>query len=268
MPLHVPPGACDCHVHIFGPRARYPLTRDRAYTPPEASIEGLLALQERLGLERVVIVQPSVYGTDNSCTLDAMQRLGPRARGVAVIDSRTSEEELRVMQRAGVRGVRVNLQTGGSHDPALIEEAAKRVAPLGWHVQAFTRIAVLRRLKPLPVALVVDHFGLPQSMDDVRDLASLLREGNTYVKLSGPHRLPMDPGPVVRALAAANPERCVWGSDWPHPFTGVRDPGKVQPFDPIDDAAALERLHGWVGDAALFRKILVDNPARLYDFQP
>lgn len=266
MPLHTPPGACDCHVHVFGPRARYPLARDRAYTPPEAPVEGLLALQERLGLERVVIVQPSVYGTDNSCTLDALRRLGPRARGVAVIDSRTPDEALEMMKRAGVRGARVNLQTGGG-DPELIVQAAARVAPLGWHVQAFTRIGVLRRLEPLPVPLVVDHFGLPESMEDVRHLASLLREGNTYVKLSGSHRLPIDAGPVVRALAAANPERCVWGSDWPHPFTrGARDPGRVQPFDPIDDAAALESLRGWVGDAALFRKILVDNPARLYDF--
>jgi predicted TIM-barrel fold metal-dependent hydrolase len=266
MPLHVPPGACDCHVHIFGPPERYPLARDRAYTPPEASIEGLLALQKRLGFERVVIVQPSVYGTENSCTLDALRRLGPRARGVAVIDSSTPDEELEKMKGAGVRGVRVNLQTGGG-GPALIEEAAARAAALGWHVQTFARIALLRRLKPLPVPLVVDHFGLPESMEDVRYLALLLRQGNSYVKLSGPHRLRMDPGSVVRALLEANPERCVWGSDWPHPFTrGARDPSTVQPFDPIDDAAALERLHGWVGDAALFRKILVDNPARLYDF--
>jgi len=125
----------------------------------------------------------------------------------------------------------------------------------------------LRRVGALPVPLVVDHFGLPASQDDVAYLASLLRKGDTYVKLSGTHRLPMDPGPVVRALVAANPERCVWGTDWPHPFTrGTRDPRAVQPFDPIDDTAALERLHGWIGDAALFRKILVDNPARLYDF--
>jgi predicted TIM-barrel fold metal-dependent hydrolase len=228
--LQVPPGACDCHVHIFGRPTRFPLARDRAYTPPEASIEELLALQEALGFERVVIVQPSVYGTDNSCTLDALHRLGPRARGVTVIDSRTSQEELGLMKSAGVRGVRVNLQTGGTDDPAFIENAAARIASLGWHVQTFTRISLLRRLKPLPVLLVVDHFGLPQSMDDVRYLASLLREGNTYVKLSGPHRLPMDPGPVVRALLEANPERCVWGSDWPHPFSrGRRDPRTVQP---------------------------------------
>jgi len=106
--LKVPPGACDCHVHVFGPAARYPFARARAYTPPEASIEELLALQKRLGFERVVIVQPSVYGTDNSCTLDALKRLGERARGVAVVDTKSNLPE---MQKLGVRGVRINLQT-------------------------------------------------------------------------------------------------------------------------------------------------------------
>jgi len=256
-------------VHVFGPAARYPFASRRAYTPPDASIEELLALQERLGLERVVVVHPSVYGTDNSCTLDALKRLGNRARGVAVIDRQTP---LAGMQEVGVRGVRVNLQTGGVHDPAaarrLVEEAAARAAPLGWHVQVFTTTAVLKAIavETLPVPLVIDHFGLPASQGDVEYLARLLQSGKAYVKLSGTHRLPMDPGPVVRALIAANPERCVWGSDWPHATTGPRDPGRVQPFEPVDDAAALERLRGWVADGALFRKILVDNPARLYDF--
>lgn len=258
------PGACDCHVHVFGPAARYPLAADRTYTPAEASLEALLALHARLGFERVVIVQPSVYGSDNACTLDALRRLGSRARGVAVIDKAASLEG---MHAAGIRGVRVNMQTRGWNDPKLIEQAAARVAPLGWHVQTFAGISVLKSLKALAVPLVIDHFGLPQNHDDVEFLVRLLETGNVYVKLSGPHRLPMAPGPVVRALVAANPERCVWGSDWPHPFTrGARDPKTVQPFDPIDDVAALGRLQRWVGDAALFRKILVENPARLYDF--
>jgi len=268
--LKIPPLACDCHVHVFGPAARFPFAPGRTYTPPDASIEELLALQARLGFERVVIVQPSVYGTDNSCTLDALQRLGPRARGVAVVDEKSDFAEL---QRLGVRGVRVNLQTGGVQDPAvaqrLLEEADARVAARGWHVQTFTKMALIRKLDldAFAAPLVFDHFGLPRDQDDCDYLIHLLETGKVYVKLSGPHRLTMDPGPLVRALVAANPGRCLWGSDWPHPFTrGARNPDEVQPFDPIDDAAALARLHAWVGDAALFRNILADNPARLYDF--
>ena len=258
----MPPNACDCHVHVFGPASRYPFAPDRAYTPPEASLEDLLALHKRLGLERVVVVQPSVYGTDNSCTLDAVRTLGNRARAVVVIDANSRLEEMEC-----VSGVRVNLHTGGIDDSRPIQEAAKRVAPLGWHVQTFARVSLLKGMQPLPVPLVIDHFGLASSQSDVDYLASLLREGNTYVKLSGTHRLPMDPGPVVRALVEANPDRCLWGSDWPHPGSGSRDPKVIQPFDRIDDLASLQRLRTWVGDEALFRKILVDNPARLYDFQ-
>jgi len=261
--LNIPPGACDCHVHVFGPAARYAFVPDRAYTPPDASIEELLALQQRLGFERVVIVQPSVYGADNSCTLDALKQLGRRSRGVAVIDPQTV---LDGMHAAGIRGVRVNLQTGNLRDPRLIADAAARVASLGWHVQAFARIAILKHLRPLPTTLVLDHFGLPRDQADCDYLVRLLRTQDVYVKLSGPHRLTMDPGPLVRALVAAAPERCVWGSDWPHPVSGARNPKVVQPFDRIDDRAALERLRGWIGDETLFHKILVDNPARLYDF--
>lgn len=192
-------------MHVFEPPARYPLARDRAYTPPEASVEELVAFQERLRFERVVIVQPSVYGSDNSCLLDALRRLGPRARGVAVIDSQTPGDDLEIMQRTGVRGVRVNLQTGGRDDPAFIEEAATRAAPLGWHVQVFARVSVLRRFKPLAVPLVVDHFGLPGTGDEVRYLAHLVNRQQVYVKLSAAHRLAIDPGPVVRALLEANP---------------------------------------------------------------
>jgi predicted TIM-barrel fold metal-dependent hydrolase len=265
--LKVPPGACDCHVHVFGPAARFPFAPERTYTPPDASIDELLKLQGQLGFERVVIVQPSVYGTDNSCTLDALRNLRGRARGVAVINESTS---IKGMHEAGVRGIRVNLQTAGIEDAAaaqrLLDEAASRIRPLGWHVQVFTNLKLLKQIGRLPVPLVVDHFGSPRDQEDADYLVWLLGTGNVYVKLSGPHRCKVDPGELTRRLVAAAPDRCVWGSDWPHPPGGARNPGAVQPFDPIDDAAALERLHGWVGDAALFRKILVDNPARLYDF--
>jgi predicted TIM-barrel fold metal-dependent hydrolase len=189
-------------VHVFGPAPRYPFARDRTYTPPDASIDDLLKLQKQLGFERVVIVQPSVYGTDNSCTLDALKQLGSRARGVTVIDEKSDLVEMR---KLGVRGVRVNLQTAGLNDPRLIEEAAQRVAPLGWHVQVFTNLKLLKRIERLPVPLVVDHFGSPRDQEDADYLVSLLRTGDVYVKLSGPHRCKVDPGELTRRLVAAAP---------------------------------------------------------------
>lgn len=268
--LKIPPWACDCHVHVFGPASRYELAPERAYTPPDASIDDLLKLQRQLGFERVVIVQPSVYGADNSCMLDALERLGSRARGVVVLDERS---HLPAMKALGVRGARLNLHTAAIADPAmaqgLLEATAARVEPLGWHLQVFAKVKLLKelQLERLRLPLVIDHFGLPVDPDDLDWLTAQLASGRAYVKLSAAHRLAVDPGPVARALIAANPERCLWGSDWPHPFSrGARNPGEVQPFDTIDDAAALARLQGWTVDPALFRKILVENPARLYDF--
>ena len=261
--MDVPRGACDCHVHVFGPAARYPLAPDRAYTPPEASLEDLLRTEEALGMERMVVVQPSVYGTDNTCMLDALEALGSRARGVAGVDELSSLDDLHA---AGVRGVRVNLQTGNLRDPQLVAKAAARVGMLGWHVQAFARIAILKDLKPLPTTLVIDHFGLPRDQSDCEYLVRLIRTQDVYVKLSGPQRLPMEPGPLVQALVAAAPERCVWGSDWPHPVSAARNPKAVQPFDEVDDVAALARLREWIPDEKVLRKILVDNPVRLYEF--
>lgn len=264
-------GACDCHTHVFGPASRYPFSPGRAYTPPEASVEQLLALHDSLGIERVVIVQPSPYGADNSCAVDALRRLGPRSRGVAVVDANADLGEL---HKAGVRGIRVNLHTAGQNDPAAalraLQEAAERARPLGWHVQVFTSMSVIDSLHDsllrFPVCIVVDHFGLPKD-DNYRSLVSLVRRGGAYVKLSAPHRFAAQPAPLARALAQANPERLLWGSDWPHPAAhGARSRDAIQAFDAIDDRAALERLAAWFPDANLRRKVLVDNPARLYDF--
>jgi predicted TIM-barrel fold metal-dependent hydrolase len=264
-------GACDCHVHVFGPPERYPFAPERKYTPPQASIEQVLGFQENLGLERVVIVQASPYGTDNRCMLDALRILGARARGVAVIDAHTP---LAPMHALGVRGVRVNLQTGGERDPAvanrLIDEAARQAAPLGWHVQLWTDAAMVaalqERLAELPVPLVIDHFALAASLAQAKPLFGLLARGNTWIKLSAPHRVGGEVDAVARALVDARPDRLVWGSDWPHPGMGPRTPEAIQPFDAIDDAAALERLRRWCGDERTFERILVENPARLYAF--
>ena len=280
--MAVPRGACDCHTHVFGDPARYPFAAGRAYTPGTATVEELLQLQEALGFERVVIVQPSPYGTDNSCTVDALRVLGNRARGVAVIDSVTPEKDLWRMHDAGVRGVRLNLQTQGQNDAVqagrLLDEAAARVAPLGWHVQLYTTLSVLAALETqigaAPVPIVIDHFGRAARVDEpgFKALARLVASGKCYVKLSAPHRLAAAPdcsdmAPVARALIAANPERMLWGTDWPHPATRRQpDASGIEPFDAIDDPAALARFAGWVGDPALLKTILVENPERLYDF--
>lgn len=285
----VPFGACDCHVHVFGTAAEFPFAAKRGYTPPPASADELLRLQRSLFLSRVVIVQPSVYGSDNACALDGLRRLGDRARGVAVIDAATAQEALDLMHRAGVRGIRVNLETAGETDPNAARRnllaAVERVAPLGWHVQIYTRLSVIRELADdiarLPTPIVIDHFGGAPATGGTEqggfsDLLALVKAGYAYVKVSAAYRSSEkapayeDVGPLARALIEANPDRIVWGTDWPHPHAAA--PGKAlrepAPFYDIDDGLALNQLEDWAPDAAIRRKILVDNPARLYDFPP
>jgi predicted TIM-barrel fold metal-dependent hydrolase len=282
--FEVPRNACDCHVHIFGPAAKFPYSSERRYTPGDASIDDLKALHRALHIDRVVIVHPSPYGADNACTVDAVRKLGPRARGIAVFDDTVSARTLTDMQAAGIRGVRVNLESYGESDPAVagrqLQQAAERVAPLGWHVQTYTNLAILAALHDtilaLPTTLVVDHFGLPQAargtaQPGFEQMLALLRSGKVYVKISAPYRISLEPhypdaAPIARAMIAANPDRVVWGSDWPHPGGARRDPAVIEPFRPEDDGAALNRLAGWTRNRAELQKILVDNPARLYQF--
>ncbi|HEX3863443.1 MAG TPA: ROK family protein [Stellaceae bacterium] len=287
LSFEVPADACDCHVHVFGNAAAFPFAARRGYTPPPASADELLALQNALHLSRVVIVQPSVYGSDNSCTLDGMRRLGARARGVAVIDGDTSEAALDDMHEAGIRGVRVNLETAGQTDPDAARRnlmaAVDRIAPRGWHVQVYTRLSVIAELQEivthLPVPIVFDHFGGAQAAGGVEQpgfaaLLELVRAGHAYVKISAAYRSSSkapaygDVAPLAKALIAANSDRIVWGTDWPHPHHAA--PGAalddIAPSYDIDDGLALNQLANWTGDAAIRRKILVDNPARLYDY--
>jgi predicted TIM-barrel fold metal-dependent hydrolase len=281
----VPAGACDTHVHVFGPAAEFPYDPARGYTPGDAAVADLLQLQSLLQLDRVVLVQPSPYGTDNARLLAALRELGPRARGVAVIDAAA---DLAAMQAAGVRGARVNLETAGQHDPVAaldgLRRAAAQVAPFGWHIQTYTNLPMIAALHDaildLPVPLVIDHFGRTPAAPGIDQpgfdaLLSLVRSGRAYVKLSAPCRMSQAPdyadaAAIARALIRANPDRMLWGTDWPHTST-KRDPARaasaIEPFQPEDDGRALGRLHDWVGgDADLLRRILVDNPGVLYGF--
>ena len=281
------PDACDCHVHVFGPAARYPFDPARVYTPGDASVAELTALHRRLGIARVVLVQASVYGTDNARLLDALAELGPQARAVAVIGEETGDEDLARFHAAGVRGVRVNIATGGMADPAtalrLLRWNAARVAPLGWHVQVLTRPGVIAALGPdlasLSAPLVVDHLGLPElaagpEQPGFATLCDLVRTGRVHVKLSAIERQTGAGrgerlAPFIRALVAANPAALVWGSDWPH-TGGGRGLGRattdIEPFEALDDADALAALTAAVPDKATRTAILAANPARLYDF--
>jgi len=284
----VPAGACDCHTHIHGDPDKFPFFAGRSYTPELASPEEMAALHRALHIDRVVIVTPSVYGTDNSATLFGMKARGATARGVAVIDDKTPDGELDDMNQAGIRGIRLNLATGGVNDPAVgrsrFQAAVERVKTRNWHVQLFTGLTMMSAIKDLvassPVPVVFDHFGgaraeLGPEQPGFADLTELVRSGKAYVKISGAYRASKlapdypDAAPLARALIAANSDRVIWGTDWPHP-NAVTPPGKnptdVTPLLQIDDGRLLNQLPVWAPDAAIRKKILVDNPARLYGF--
>jgi predicted TIM-barrel fold metal-dependent hydrolase len=237
-------------------------------------------------VQRVVIVTPSVYGTDNSATLYGMRARGKDARGVAVIDEKTPESALEAMHQAGVRGIRLNLATSGMTDPSVgrrrFQAAVERVEKRKWHVQMYTNPAVISSIKDLvlasPVPAVFDHFGGAQAQLGVeqpgfKDLLELVRSGKAYVKISGAYRASKlspdfpDAAPLARALIAANPDHIVWGTDWPHPNSSSGNPATaVTPLFQIDDGRLLNQLPLWAPDSSVRRKILVDNPARLYGF--
>lgn len=279
----VPKRGCDCHVHVFDPR-RFPFAPSRTYTPESATAAQLLALHRALHISRVVIVQPSVYGTDNSCTLDAMQQYGPGARGIAVLPSEVPSTTLDKLERAGIRGLRINLGTAGDtnldHARDRLKSALEQIQGREWHVQIYAALPVIAGVMDLlhasPVPVVFDHFGGAKAALGLRQpgfdkLLEFIRSGKGYVKISGAYRASDKPPdypdvvPLARALIEANPNRILWGSDWPHPDTGAgRKPGDVSPLLPIDDRHLLNLLATWAPDAALRKTILVDNPATLY----
>lgn len=286
--FEVPAGACDCHTHIHPDPAKFPMFPGRVYTPELASPEEMSALHKALHMERVVIVTPSIYGPDNSPTLFGMTARGATARGVAVIDDKTSEADLDALGKAGFRGIRLNLATGGTNDPNVARQrfqtAVDRMKARNWHVQIYTSLPVIAGIKDSvassPVPVVFDHFGGAQAalgleQPGFADLVELVKSGKAYVKISGAYRASKqgpdyaDVTPFAKALIAANADRIVWGTDWPHPDS-VTPPGKqitdVTPLFQIDDGRLLNQLPVWAPDAGIRKKILVDNPVKLYGF--
>jgi predicted TIM-barrel fold metal-dependent hydrolase len=282
----VPEGACDCHVHTFDPQ-HFPYSPSRPYTPEPVSVEELRSLHQALHMNRVIVVQTTVYGPDNAGVLDAMKQLGSRARGVAVIDEKTPNSALDNMDRAGIRGMRLNLETAGQTDPEIgrkrFQAAVERIKGRKWHIQIYARLTVIEGIKDLvasaPMPVVFDHFGgmqaaLGAEQPGFASLMTLIRTGKAYVKISAPYRTSIeapeypDVAPLARALVASNPERILWGSDWPHPGLPVpgRSNSEITPFFQIDDGRVLNFLPQWVPDPAERKTILVENPARLYGF--
>jgi predicted TIM-barrel fold metal-dependent hydrolase len=263
--------SCDCHFHIFGPFDRYPLSEGRTYTPPPALIPQYLELAETVGLQRMVVVQASIYGTQNAVTLDAIQQFGlHRARGVAVIDDSFDDAALRRLHEQGIRGVRFNMVSGNGTPEDQLEALARRVAPLGWHIQIYADGAKMLEigtlLAGLPVEVVIDHCGgvkaaLGVQHPQFQALLRLLDSGRAWIKLSS-YRASSTGAPWedveanVKALVAAAPDRCVWGTDWPH--------SQMNPYP--EAGVLLDQFFAWVPDAGVRQKVLVDNPARLYGF--
>lgn len=271
--FEVPVGACDAHVHVFGPAERYPRVEHPHYTLPDGTLAQLQAALGVLDIERFVIVQPSFYGTDNRCMLDALDLAGDQARGVAMVEDDVSEEVLHAMHLRGVRALRLDLFLRAKLPTAAlrsyIERSIQRVRPLGWHVQFYTPGWVVRDLIPvlpdLETDFVIDHMGYMLESDGLTraDFDRLLRavaDGRGWFKLSGPYRLAKDGNyarlqPLAQAIVDAVPDRVIWGSDWPHIPEGGRDTGEL-----------LNLLSAWIPDPTARRKLLTDNPARLFGF--
>ncbi|ALM86843.1 hypothetical protein ASB57_08385 [Bordetella sp. N] len=281
----MPAGACDCHVHIVGEQAAYPMLPDRPYTAGPATVADLRAHMARLGLARAVIIQPSFYGTDNRLLVDSLAAMDGDGRGIAVLSEDVSDATLTELHDAGVRGVRINLESVGASDPETVVKAfsswAGRLRGQGWHIQTFASLdaiaAAAPRLRGLGLPVVLDHFStIPArvALDDarVREVLALVGSGAAYVKLSGSYRIDQGATPpqitaLARAFLQANPERAVWASDWPHTN---RAPGKlpteVSPYRQIDPRGLREQIDAWLPDADLREQVLVRNPSRLYGF--
>lgn len=274
--LVLPKGACDCHAHILGPASEFAYASERIYTPPDCLLGDYQLMLGKLGLSRAVLVQPSVYGTDNRVMLRALAQGGASLRGVAVVNAKVSEAELNSMHKAGVRGVRVNVvdvrEGKGTLPMTALRELAERVAPLGWHMEFLMHVnehpGLEQSFADFPVEVVFGHLGyVPTALGlktpGFKGLLRLIKKGRAWVKLTGPYRISTDALPYADvnafawALLEAAPEQLLWGSDWPHVMLKGAMP---------NDADLLDLLGAWLPDEADRHKVLVNNPARLYGF--
>ena len=269
----VPRGAVDAHCHVFGPAARFPYAPERKYTPVDAPKEKLFALRDFLGFDKNVIVQASCHGTNNAALLDALAHSNGRAKGIAVIDEEVTDETLKIMNADGIKGVRFNfVKRLVDFTPRdVLERIAARIAPLGWHVVVYFEMSDLPELAPfftsLPTIVVVDHMGRPDVNKGVKhpefqNFLRLLEQHPTiWTKVSCPERLTVagapydDVVPFARTLVEEFPNRVLWGSDWPHPNMPVEAP---------DDGVLVNMIPKIAKNATLQKKLLVDNPMRLY----
>ncbi len=264
-----PPGACDTHMHFYD--RRYPVAPAAVLRPPNATPEDYRALQAALGLERVIVVQPTTYGLDNSCQLAGMTEFGDAARGVMVVNEATTRQEIARLTDLGVRGARFHMLPGGAVPWSSLDATAALVAPFGWHIQlqlnGLDLIEHEAQVRRLPTPLVVDHIGRftpPPTPDhaSVQLLVSLVEEGRTWVKLSAPYESSMqgpdfaDQDPIVQTLTALAPERMLWASNWPHPGQN----------NPLTEQDLIRLMARWLPTPELRHQVLVTNPAELYEF--
>ena len=270
-------------MHIVRDAQTYPMVQARQYTPGPASVEQLQTHLSRQGLTRAVIVQPSVYGTNNQCLLDALAAMSGHARGVAVLDTSIDTSALRQLDAQGVRGIRLNLESSGEHNVTALQTAlqhwAPRLADVGWHIQVYApwtvTVACVHVMAQLPVPVVLDHFALwPDAActsDEAIRVLGLLAQGQIYIKLSGSYRSPLKDAQALvmlsQRLLATRPDRLLWASDWPHTNREPgRSPHEVSRYRDISADTLRHERGQWLPTAAVQQQVLVDNPQQLYRF--
>jgi len=273
----IPAGAIDSHAHIFATADEYAYSSARGYTPPEATLENYLELHKALGgIEKAVLTQPSVYGVDNSCMLDAVEKMDGKFLAVVAVDASVTDSQLEEFHERGARGARVNLVDKGGNPfdgSRAVQKFTDRIKDMGWHLEVLINVHKFDDLRATMNGMAVDvsfgHLGYMKTDNPIehpgfQDFLNLLRDGKGWAKMTGTYRITTSPTtpyddviPFAQALIAANEDRIVWGTDWPHPAVKGNMP---------NDGALLDQLADWAPTEALRKKILVDNPRSLYGF--